>query len=352
MKFSLFVALAAVSTTVQAATRVAVIELGKTGTVRRTTTASKNQDASSDGVVSFWSALHGHAGQRKLQHAGMSVVPDLFSRPDSGVVIGLTGSDGVDLENLPTVRGLLMDAEQYSHNVSVEGSVVGHMEVQGHKCQNMMKKIQSVKATDATSFSATFEEEAQIPGLSGIQAEVNPSNAASIDAQIASLLSSFEKNGKTVVVHLVVEEDNGASRRRRLSRRLEQEGEGQEGENRQEGQGEENAENNGEEENADGNANGQQNNAMNGYYGYGYYNSYGEWVTPYKTMFEIQYFNVVLWTSLGLAAVLFFSIYLMVFMPLVRFCKLFVVVARCAFVVVILVMDYHSLTCQIFLFSI
>ena len=42
----------------------------------------------------------------------------------------------------------------------------------------------------------------------------------------------------------------------------------------------------------------------NGYYGYGYYNAYGEWVTPYKTMFQIQYFNVVLWTSLGLCLII------------------------------------------------
>jgi hypothetical protein len=29
------------------------------------------------------------------------------------------------------------------------------------------------------------------------------------------------------------------------------------------------------------------------------HNNYGEWVTPYKTMFQIQYFNVNLWTSLS-----------------------------------------------------
>lgn len=304
-----FLALATIST-VHAATRVAVIELGKAGTVRRTTTASKTQDASADGVVSFWNALHGYAGQRKLQHAGMSVVPDLFSRPDSGVVIGLTGSDGVDIESLPTVRGLLTDAEQNTHTVTVDGSVVAHMEVHGQKCQAMMKKVQAVKTADESSLSVTFVEEAQTPGLSGIQAEVNSSNAAAIDAQIASLLSSYQSSGKTIVVHLVVEEDDGASRRRRLARRLEQQGE-HEGEQEHEGEG--------ENKEGEQNGNGQQNgNAFNSYYGYGYYNSYGEWVTPYKTMFEIQYFNVVLWTSVGLAAVLFFAIYLMVFMPLVR----------------------------------
>jgi hypothetical protein len=54
----------------------------------------------------------------------------------------------------------------------------------------------------------------------------------------------------------------------------------------------------------------------NAYYGYGYYNSDGEYVTPFKTMFQIQYFNVVLWTSVGLVVMLFFVIYLMINMPL------------------------------------
>jgi hypothetical protein len=70
------------------------------------------------------------------------------------------------------------------------------------------------------------------------------------------------------------------------------------------------AQNDGEE---DGSSSSQANNA---YYGYGYYNAYGEWVTPFKTMFQIQYFNVVLWTSVGLVVVLFFVIYLMIDMPL------------------------------------
>merc|ERR1711915_809561 len=77
----------------------------------------------------------------------------------------------------------------------------------------------------------------------------------------------------------------------------------------------------GEEEDAEGDADAQADN--NGYYGYGYYNAYGEWVTPYKTMFQIQYFNVVLWTSLGLVATLFFSIYLMIYMPLMADTLLF-----------------------------
>merc|ERR1712032_1091677 len=101
----------------------------------------------------------------------------------------------------------------------------------------------------------------------------------------------------------------GVARRRRLSRRLEDEN--------QNNQEEEN-----QDENADDEAGGEQN-GDSGYYAYGYRNAFGEWVTPYKTMFQIQYFNVVLWTAVGLTAVLFFSISLMMNMPLMADTLLF-----------------------------
>merc|ERR1712150_107932 len=71
-----------------------------------------------------------------------------------------------------------------------------------------------------------------------------------------------------------------------------------------------------EGEDGDNNNNNNNNANYNGFYGVGYYNNYGEWVTPYKSMFQIQYFNVVLWTSIALTIVLFYSISLMVGMPL------------------------------------
>jgi len=89
----------------------------------------------------------------------------------------------------------------------------------------------------------------------------------------------------------------------------------QEDENQDENE-DENQEEDGDGENANGNAN-------NGYYGYGYYNAYGEWITPYKTMFQIQYFNIVLWTSVGLVLVMFFTVYLMINMPLMADTLLF-----------------------------
>lgn len=317
MRVLLAVALALVSA--DAATRVAVIELGKSGTVRRTTAV--NEQTSADGVTSFWSSLHGYG--RKLQHAGMTVVPDLFSRPESGVVIGLTG---VDLDNMPNLNAMM---------TRKENGVVGHMEVHGQQCNKMLGSVKGVQEVKSSGLSSTFETQAAQFGISAMKTEVTSENASDLDMQIAAMIQKADEeaknSGTSVVLHLVVEEDDGAARRRRLARRLQDEdGEG-EGEGEGEGQQEDNqGENNqGEEQgenqqdgNADGDAdgNGQQ---YNGYYGYGYYNAYGEWVTPYKTMFQIQYFNVVLWTSIGLVGTLFFSLYLFVYMPLMADTLLF-----------------------------
>jgi hypothetical protein len=314
MKF-VIAALVAMLLSVDAATRVAVIELGATGTVRRTTTASRMEETSVDGVASFWSALHGYG--RKLQHAGMPVVPDLFSRPESGVVIGLTGS-GVDLDHMPTLHSLMKNVDEQEDN-----RVVGHMQVSGNQCKKMMNSVQERETySSAGSLKSSFESQAKEAGISGMQFDVTSDNASDIDDQLASMLKGYASS-QTVVVHLVVEEEDGAARRRSLAQRLDGEGSTSTHRRLESEDGEEGGSGDEGEEDEDQNAN-------NGYYGYGYYNAYGEWVTPYKTMFQIQYFNVVLWTSLGLVAVLFFSIYLMIYMPLMADTLLFGESARVA----------------------
>lgn len=40
----------------------------------------------------------------------MSVVPNLFARPDGGMSIGIEGE--FDLEEMPTVRGLLEESDE------------------------------------------------------------------------------------------------------------------------------------------------------------------------------------------------------------------------------------------------
>lgn len=280
--------------TADAATRVAVIELGKSGTVRRTTAV--NEQTSADGVASFWSSLHGYG--RKLQHAGMTVVPDLFSRPESGVVVGLTG---VDLDTMPMLNEFMTQEEK---------GVVGHMEVFGQQSGAMLRHIKNVQEVQYAGLSTSFVNQAAEAGISAMKIEVTSENAGDVDTALSSLIekasTEAENAGKTVVLHLVVEEEEGAARRRHLARRLQDdEDEGEEQENQNDG----------------GNQEGQQ--QYDGYYGYGYYNAYGEWVTPYKTMFQIQYFNVVLWTSVGLVGTLFFSMYLFVYMPLMADTLLF-----------------------------
>lgn len=247
-----------------AATRVAVIELGKSGTVRRTT--ASEIDTSAEGVVSFWSALHGYG--RKLQHAGMSVVPDLFSRPESGVVVGL---DNVDLDNMPHLNALMTKEG--------ENGVVGHMEVPGHQSAAMLKHM-NVDTVEASSFANAVQKHSNEAGISGLKMGVTSDNASEVDAQIAALVNDASNSGKSVVLHLVIDEDDGAARRRRLARRLASgdEGEG-EGDNEEENDkdGEEQDQNNNQNDDQDGEDGQQQ--QYNGYYGYGYYNAYGEWVS-------------------------------------------------------------------------
>ena len=82
------------------ATTVAVLEFGKGGCVRRTT--ATNTHTSVAGASSFFRALSG----KGLQQAGMTVVPDLFNKPDGMVVVGVSGS-GVDLNSMPVLSKLV-----------------------------------------------------------------------------------------------------------------------------------------------------------------------------------------------------------------------------------------------------
>ena len=270
-------------TAASASTKVAVLELGKAGTVRRTTAV--DPETTVEGVSSFWSALHNTKSPRNTQHAGLTVVPDLFRKPESGVVIGISGVD-IDVEaQLPMAFSMLAEAPV--------------MEVDGSRVQALLSKIPEWEEVSAENLSASAVKCGAKKGLSGIMTTVDNSSAQMVDKQLNGIINELktlaESTGETIVVHLVVEEDDAISRRRRLSRRLEEQANG------------ENAED------------GQEN---NGYYGYGYYEN-GVWVTTYKTMFQIQYFNVVMWTAIGLAVIVIYTIGLMVNMPLMADTLLF-----------------------------
>lgn len=272
---------------VNAATKIAVIEAGVGGAVHRTT--STTRETSVDGTVSLVQAAHGRHG--RLQHAGMTVVPDLFRKADSAIVVGISGS-AVDLADLPVIAGLLEEEGK--------GGVVGHLEVDGSRCDAILSKVG--EAQEVSDISSSVSEEAKKSGLSAVKMTVDESsNASNLDSSIYGLIADVDaqakKDGKTVIIYLMVEEDAAVARRRVLSsRRLN------------------------DEVDANDNANAdnkyQKGDNSAGFYGYGYFNDYGEWVTPYKSMFQIQYFNVVLWTSIGLTLVLISTIYLMMFMPM------------------------------------
>lgn len=286
----------AVASVADASTTVSIMEFGKGGTVRRTTKVRSPSSVS--GVSSFWSALH--SSNRKLQYAGMSVVPDLFNQAESGLFIGLMGN-GLDLASMPTVSKL----------VQQEGNgVIGHFDLNGEKGSALLKRA-PVQATATSDLTLIEIKE----GIQAFNIDVDESNSEKVDAQVASLVKSLQKEadkaGTTVILHLVVEEEQGAARRKIISRRLDENGGDDSGDE---------SNDNGEEE--EGNDD-QQTDQQAEYYASGYTNEYGEFITPYKTIFQIQYFNVVLWTSIGLVVILGYSTYLMIRMPLMADTLLF-----------------------------
>lgn len=297
---------------VRAATNVAVLEFaGKTsGGIVRPTTSSNDSYTSVEGVTSFWKALHG--SQRHLQQAGMPLVPDLFQKADSGIVIIVRGT-AVDLDNLPNT-GRYDQSQAFVGTMQLEGTKSQELlRTNNNKNQLLWNKEDMEEVESVEDLSVMIQKHAQKDGLSAVVLnQVDSSSVGKVDTLLSQTLQELPtlvaQLNKNVIVHLVIEEDAAVDRRRQLSsssstanrRRLDEERDGEQEQNG--GSGDE--------------GEGEQNENYNGYYGYGYYNAYGEWVTPYKTMFQIQYFNVVVWTAIGLFVVLLFTIYLMIYMPL------------------------------------
>jgi hypothetical protein len=267
------------------ATTIAVMELGKGGVVHNTSAAA-SPTTSTGGVMSFWRSTHDADSNgktrdyRTAQFPGMTIVPDLFSRADGGVVIGITGA--VDLASMPTVASIMAE----------DGAVaVGHFHVDGKNGRKLMRHL-SAPMIEADQFSDAVESKAKAviseDGNKLMSVSVNVENqesAAAVDASLARVLKSLaaqaEKAGTTIVVHLVVDvhgEDNAAARRRL----------------------------NEEDANGDDAA----------YVIPGYYDSNNNFVTPYRTIYQIQYYNVVLWTAVGLFVVLLSANLMTMNMPL------------------------------------
>jgi len=102
---------------------------------------------------------------------------------------------------------------------------------------------------------------------------------------LKSLANEAEKAVSTIIVHLVIDDEDSTARRRLLTeeqRKLEEDGDNNE-------------------------------------YSYsipGYYDDENNFVTPFKTIFQIQYYNVVQWTAIGLFTILLAANYMTINMPL------------------------------------
>lgn len=201
---TVFAFAAALIASANAATHVSVLEFGKGGTVRRTT--AKNTATTLNGVTSFWDGVHSR-GLSRPQPAGMTVVPDLFRKPQGGLVLGVSGN--VNLDSMPAVAKV----------VTNEGDgVVGHMTVEGSHCHKMMSNAGGAVPVQAEELVAAGKRETASKGLSSLSVVVDSDNAAAVDAQIETLVTSLRQQAAesdaTFVLHIVVEEESGATRRR------------------------------------------------------------------------------------------------------------------------------------------
>lgn len=285
-------------------TTVTILEFGKGGTVH---VAANNNKAPTSitttpaAMTSFWKAMHPSKNGKYSSHgyAGMSVVPDLFTKADLGVIVGLGGNVAEHLASMPTAMALLSGG-------SNEDSVVGQVKISGHVTNALIKGVTAPNAktaavvTDKDDFgrrlSSSTTDEARLLDAVSLQV-MDGADAKEADDQLHRLIQRLKDesaaSGKTVVVHLVVEtvvpESVVSANRRRL----------QENDNQQNQQQNQNGQNQ--------NGQNQQQNGENGYTNYSY---------NYKTMYEIQTFNVITWTTVGLVVIVFMVMGAFIGMPL------------------------------------
>eukprot|EP00558_Chaetoceros_sp_UNC1202_P008671 CAMPEP_0197246784 /NCGR_PEP_ID=MMETSP1429-20130617/22593_1 /TAXON_ID=49237 /ORGANISM="Chaetoceros sp., Strain UNC1202" /LENGTH=313 /DNA_ID=CAMNT_0042707529 /DNA_START=28 /DNA_END=969 /DNA_ORIENTATION=+ len=276
------------------ATTVAVMELGKGGCLHKVDASMS--ETSSYGVMSFMKSTHdaGKNGKRRenstTQIPGMGVVPDLFNRADGGVVVGISG-ESVDLESMPTVASIVE-----------ENGAVAHLNVPGRNGRKLMMHL-GAERVDSSTFSAAVDSKAQAAlseegnKIESLSVNVDDQDAAaSVDASLGRMLKTLaadaEKAGSTVIVHLVIDNDDNIPSRRLAERQL-------------------------EDNNNNNNNNGDNNNNAQDFEIPGYYDENTKtFVTPFKTIYQIQYYNVVLWTAVGLSLLLIVANAMTMNMPL------------------------------------
>jgi len=250
------------TTTTTSVTRVTVLEFGKGGVVRPTTSTGSrpaNHD-SVESVRSFWSSLH-DGGHHEGTHPFVGLVPDLFRRADGGVILGWNNDD--DSASLPSV---------------VARHRVGDLDVANVEPKRVVPKDTRV-VRDEKEFDAELKSAWDVvkDDDSHQWNKLYLDGPLSVEA-LASFLERLEEytrthdDDKTVVVHLVYKAKSDTVVPE-VSRRLE---------------------------------------STNGIYtegtlweGFSYMKD-GEVVhSPTKTIYEIQTFNIYLWTAIGLFLVVY-----------------------------------------------
>lgn len=260
---SLFTSIVAYS----ADTRIAVLEFGKGGVVRRT--QSNPAYSSVKAVQSFWSVLHD--GEKKndrtaLQYPGMTMVPDIFNRANGGLIIKATGD--LNFGEMDPLKSVIAE------------SVIGDFFLSGSVKDELVQ-------TDGTCTDETLELAVKkvMAGEAGnVIEKLSTSDVPETNRLLSKLLlqvkQDAEAKGTTVIVHLVMDvkkldvSDHGDTVE--MHRRLEAV--------------------------QDGDAN-------SIFYGYSYKLPNGETYTPWKTISQIQTSNVFLWTAIGLFLVLYVALY-------------------------------------------
>jgi len=267
---------------ISAETTITVLEYGPGGAVHRTTSSVTESNLAA--VTSLWSVLHNTAPRTmSQQHAGMSIVPDLFTKADSGIIVSLQGES---LKAMPMTTSLL----DKSASKEEGNNVVGHVHLPGQASTDLIKRATTINKDD---MGRRLQNTAEIAargeledGMETLSLTVNnDKDAAEADEHLGRMLKTLKKqateNGKTVVVHLVVEDGAPHGRRRLEDQQQNQDGEG----------------NNNNQNNQNQNNNNNQNSNQ-------------------KSMYEIQTFNLYLWTTVGLLVIVFMVIGAFINMPL------------------------------------
>jgi len=282
------------------ATSVAVMEFGNVSTMHRTMSTASETSAS--GVLSFFKSLHevysnGKVSRsRSTQYPGMSVVPNLFNRPNGGIAIGIS-VETTELVSMPTLASILE-----------EKGTIGNFNIKSSEGKLLMKQMEP-DSVDIASFESVVETRAKAAACKdGNKLESVTVNFESIksavefDTSLARSLKSVAKHAEetesTIIVYLIIQENDEDFNRRVMTRRSLDE------------QEEEDENNKNDNEDGDGNDDGEYDSSQFGYY------ANGKYYQPYRKMSEIQYFNIVLWTSVGLCSVMFAANWMTMYMPL------------------------------------